>query len=260
VAANRIGTVTEKFFHADSYGYRPGRGAHDALAVARKRCWDYDWVVEFDIRAFFDTVPHGLIVKAVRSVCDVSWVVLYVKRWLVAPLALPDGTLVARDRGTPQGSAVSPVLANLFLRFAFDAWMAREYPDTPFERYADDAVARCSSLERAEAVLAAIRERMAGLGLELHPGKTRIVYCRDGKRRGAHEHESFTFLGYTFQPRGARRKDGAVFLSFLPAAGKDALTRMGAVVRGWVLHRHTALSEHEPARWINPVVRGWMQY
>jgi RNA-directed DNA polymerase len=175
VVAGVVGVEAEKVFHPDSHGCRPGRSALDAVGVCRARCWEYDWVVEFDIRAFFDTVPHGLIVKAVRSVCDVSWVVLYVKRWLVAPLALPDGTLMARDRGTPQGSVVSPVLANLFLHFAFDAWMAREYPDTPFERYADDAVAHCSSLERAEAVLAAIRERMAGLGLELHPGKTRIV-------------------------------------------------------------------------------------
>jgi group II intron reverse transcriptase/maturase len=260
VVAQVIEVEAEKVFHPDSYGYRPGRSALDAVGVCRSRCWEYDWVVEFDIRAFFDTVPHDLVVKAVRSVCDVPWVVLYVKRWLVAPLALPDGSVRARDRGTPQGSAVSPVLANLFLHFAFDAWMAREFPDAPFERYADDAVVHCSSLEQARRVLEAIRDRLTGLGLELHPDKTRIVYCRDGKRRGSYEHESFTFLGYTFRPRGARRKDGRMFLAFLPAVGKDALTRMGAVVRGWALHRRTGLSEYELARWINPVVRGWMQY
>jgi RNA-directed DNA polymerase len=260
VVARVVGVEAEKVFHPDSYGYRPGRSALDAVGVCRSRCWRYDWVVEFDIRAFFDTVRHDLIVKAVVSVCDLPWVVLYVKRWLLAPLALPDGSVVARDRGTPQGSAVSPVLANLFLHYGFDAWMAREYPDAPFERYADDAVVHCSSLERAQVVLAAIGERMAGLGLELHPDKTRIVYCKDGGRPGSYEHESFTFLGYTFRPRAARRKDGRMFLSFLPAVGRDALTRMGAVVRGWVLHRKTGLSEHELARWINPVVRGWMRY
>ena len=260
VVARVIEAEAEKVFHPDSYGYRPGRSALDAVGVCRERCWRYDWVVEFDIRAFFDSVPHDLIVKAVRSVCEVPWVVLYVKRWLVASLALPDGTLRERDRGTPQGSAISPVLANLFLHYAFDGWMARQFPGCPFERYADDAVVHCASLEQAEQVLAAIGERMAGVGLELHPDKTRIVYCKDGKRRGAHEHESFTFLGYTFQPRGARRRDGKMFLSFLPAVSKDALTRMGAVVRGWALHRRTGLSEHELARWINPVVRGWMAY
>ena len=260
VVAQVVEAEAEKVFRPDSYGYRSGRSALDAVGVCRSRCWKYDWVVEFDIRAFFDMVPHNLVVKAVRSVCDLPWVVLCVKRWLVAPLALPGGGLRERDRGTPQGSAVSPVLANLFLHYAFDGWMAREYPDAPFERYAGDAVVHCSSLERAQAVLVAIGVWLAGLGLELHPGKTRIVYCRDGKRRGSYEHESFTFLGYTFRPRGARRKDGEMFLAFLPAVSKDALTRMGAVVRGWVLHRKTGLSGYELARWINPVVRGWMQY
>jgi RNA-directed DNA polymerase len=188
VVAQVVEAEAEKVFRPDSYGYRPGRSALDAVGVCRSRCWKYDWVVEFDIRAFFDMVPHDLVVKAVRSVCDLPWVVLCVKRWLVAPLALPDGGLRERDRGTPQGSAVSPMLANLFLHYAFDGWMAREYPDAPFERYAGDAVVHCSSLERAQAVLVAIGVWLAGLGLELHPSKTRIVYCRDGKRRGSYEH------------------------------------------------------------------------
>lgn len=208
VAAMELERRVEPIFHPDSYGYRPGRSALDAVGVCRQRCWEYDWVVEFDIRKFFDSVPWDLIVKAVTAHCDLPWVVLYVKRWLAAPLALPDGTLAERDRGTPQGSAISPVLANLFLHYAFDAWMTREFPGAVFERYADDAVVHCSSLEQAQAVLAAVRERMGEVRLELHPDKTRIVYCKDDRRRGSHEHTSFAFLGFTFRPREVRTRPG----------------------------------------------------
>jgi RNA-directed DNA polymerase len=183
VAANRIVTVTERFFHADSYGYRPGRGAHDALAVARKRCWNYDWVLESGIRAFFDSVPHDLVVRAVEGLRLPARVLLYVKRWLTAPALMPDGETRTRDRGTPQGSAVSPVIANLFLHWAFDAWMDREFPDCPFERHADDALIHCKSQARARRVLAALEQRMKEVGLELHPDKTRIVYCSVSRTR-----------------------------------------------------------------------------
>ncbi|MFD7609264.1 group II intron reverse transcriptase/maturase [Streptomyces mirabilis] len=260
VVAKVLEAKVESIFHPDSYGYRPKRSALDAVGVCRQRCWKYDWVIELDIRKFFDSVPHDLIVKAVEANTDLPWVVLYVKRWLVAPLALPDGTLQDRDRGTPQGSAISPVLANLFLHYAFDAWMARVFPAMPFERYADDAVVHCSSRGQAERVYAAIAERMGEVGLELHPDKTRIVYCKDGKRRGSYEHTSFTFLGFTFRPRGARTRTGEMFLSFAPAVSKDALKKMGATVRDWKLHQRSGLSEQDLARWINPVVRGWMQY
>jgi len=260
VVAQVIEAEVEPIFHPDSYGYRPGRSALHAVGVCRQRCWRYDWVVEFDIRKFFDSVPWDLIVKAVEAHCDLPWVVLYVKRWLAAPLALPDGTVQDRDRGTPQGSAISPVLANLFLHYAFDAWITREFPAVVFERYADDAVVHCSTLGQAETVLAAIRERLATVGLELHPGKTRIVYCKDGTRRGSHENTSFTFLGYTFRPRGARTKTGRMFLSFSPAVSKEALKKMGATVRAWRLHHRTRSSEHDLARLVNPVVRGWMRY
>ncbi len=260
VVAQVIEEKAEPVFHPDSYGYRPGRSALDAVGICRQRCWRYDWVVEFDIRKFFDSVRWDLIVRAVTAHCDLPWAVLYVKRWLAAPLALADGTLADRVRGTPQGSAISPVIANLFLHYAFDTWMARSYPGCPFERYADDAVVHCSSLEQAEAVLAAIRERMADVGLELHPDKTRIVYCKDGTRRGSFEHTSFDFLGYTFRPRGARTRTGRMFLSFCPAVSKDALKKMSATVRSWRLHHRTGSSEHDLARLVNPVVRGWMQY
>jgi RNA-directed DNA polymerase len=260
VAAMELESRVEPIFHPDSFGYRPRRSALDAVGVCRVRCWEFDWVVEIDIRRFFASVPWDLIVKAVQVHCDLAWVVLYVKRWLAAPLVLPSGSLVDRDRGTPQGSAISPVLANLFMHYAFDAWLAREYPAVRFERYADDAVLHCRTEHQARQVLAALHERMAQVGLELHPDKTRIVYCKDGSRRGTYDHTEFTFLGFTFRARGVRLKDGVMFTGFNPAVSKDALKKMGARVRAWRLHRRTLASEHDLARLINPVVRGWMQY
>jgi group II intron reverse transcriptase/maturase len=260
VAARRLEVRAEPAFHPDSYGYRPGRSALDAVDKCRRRCWKADWVIDLDIQKFFDSVRWDLVVKAVEANTDLPWVVLYVKRWLEAPLQLPDGTLQKRGRGTPQGSAVSPVLANLFLHYAFDLWMARKFPAVTFERYVDDAVVHCKSETQARAVLAAIAERMEQVGLRLHPGKTRIVYCKDGKRRGSYEHTSFTFLGFTFQQRRMRDKNGKQFSSMSPAISKEALKRLGAEVRSWRLHLRTGHTFAELARAINPVVRGWMQY
>jgi RNA-directed DNA polymerase len=260
VVARELEKKVEPIFHPDSYGYRPKRSALDAVAECRRRCWETDWVIDLDIAGFFDSVPWDRMVKAVEANTDLPWVVLYVKRWLAAPLALPDGTLVQRDRGTPQGSAVSPVIANLFLHYAFDAWLAREFPAVRFERYVDDAVIHCVSEAQAQRVLAALRERMEAVGLVLHPDKTRIVYCADGKRRGSYEHTAFTFLGYTFRARGARRKDGARFTAFMPAISKDALNKISAEVRSWRLDHRTGHTEAELARKINPIVRGWMNY
>jgi RNA-directed DNA polymerase len=260
VVARHLEARVEQVFHPDSYGYRPGRSALDAVGACRRRCWDYDWVLEFDIRKFFDSVRWDLVVKAVEAHTDARWVVLYVKRWLAAPLHLPDGTLQARDRGTPRGSAVSPVVANLFMHYAFDTWPVGEFPTAAFERYADDAVIHCVTEAQARHILAALHEWMAQVGLELHPDKTKIVYCKDSKRRGDFEHTSFMFLGFTFRPRGARRKDGVQFTAFLPAVGKQALKKMSAVVRSWRLHRRVNCTEADLARMINPIVRGWMAY
>ncbi|MBW8800986.1 MAG: group II intron reverse transcriptase/maturase, partial [Streptomyces sp.] len=260
VVAAHLSERVEPVFHPDSFGYRPGRSALDAVESCRRRCWEFDWVVEFDIRRFFDTVPWDKVVKAVEAHTDAGWVVLYVKRWLAAGLRLPDGSTAERSQGTPQGSAVSPVLANLFLHYAFDAWMAREYPGCPFERYADDAVIHCRTLAQAREVLAALRSRMAEVGLELHPDKTRIVYCKDSNRRENFPDIEFTFLGFTFRPRPAKNKNGVRFTSFAPAVSKAALKRMGDTVRGWMLHRRTGIETTELARMINPVVRGWMAY
>ncbi len=265
VVAGHLSARVEPVFHPDSYGYRPGRSALDAVAACRRRCWEFDWVVEFDIRRFFDTVPHDEVVACVQAHTDARWVVLYVRRWLTAGLRMPGGDVVDRGEGTPQGSAVSPVLANLFLHYVFDAWMTREFPGCPFERYADDGVIHCRTLAEAEQVLAALRSRMAEVGLVLHPDKTRIVYCKDGNRRGGgpgpgYPHTQFTFLGFTFRPRRAVGRGGAYFTSFLPAISNDALKKLSVRVRSWRLHRRTGGDSADLRALVNPVLRGWINY
>ncbi|WP_327577427.1 MULTISPECIES: group II intron reverse transcriptase/maturase [unclassified Streptomyces] len=260
VVARHLTRRVEPIFHPDSYGYRPGRSALDAVGKCRERCWKRAWVVELDIAQFFDSVPWDLLVKAVEAHADAVWVKLYVRRWLAAPLVMPDGTLLEREQGTPQGAPVSPVLANLFLHYAFDLWMDREFPTIWFERYADDAVLHCVSERQAREVLAALVDRMAEVGLRLHPAKTRIVYCKERGRTGSYEHEAFTFLGYTFRARQNRMRNGVVFTSFEPAVSKDALKKMGREVRSWRLHTRTNTSFQELARRINPVVAGWINY
>ena len=250
----------EPIFHPDSYGYRPGKSALDAVGVCRQRCWRTDWVIDLDIRAFFDTVPWDLVLKAVAHHTDQQWILLYVERWLKAPLQHQDGTLVARDRGTPQGSAISPLLANVFMHYAFDAWMVREFPSIGFERYCDDAVVHCRSEAQARRVRDAIAARLARVGLELHPDKTRIVYCKDVDRPGSAEHEKFTFLGYEFRPRLAKNRHGKHFVSFLPAVSTEAKKKMGAEIRSWGLGRRSDKSLDDLARMFNSIVQGWINY
>ena len=252
--------LVEPVFHPDSYGYRPGRSALDAVAVCRERCWRNDWIIDLDVRAFFDSVDHSLMLKAVERHTDARWVLLYVTRWLKAPMQKQDGTLVARDRGTPQGSAVSPVLANLYLHYAFDMWLAREHPGVAFERYCDDAVIHCTSQAQAVMVRDALAARLAEVGLELHPAKTRVVYCKDADRRGDHEVTSFTFLGYTFRPRLARNRWGKHFVSFLPAVSKDAVKAMSREIRSWHIARRSDKSLTDLAQMFNSIVQGWINY
>ena len=249
----------EPIFHRDSYGYRPGRSAHDALAQTRRRCWKQNWVLDLDIQAFFDSVPHDLLLKAVAHHTDERWVLLYIGRWLTAPMQMPDGTLRAREKGTPQGSPISPLLANLFMHYAFDTWMVREYPGCPFERYADDIVAHCDSQDQARALQAAIAERLQTLGLRLHPEKTKIAYCKDANRPGDAEHTSFDFLGYTFRARLARGRRG-YFVSFAPAISAKAKKAVGQKVRAWHLNRRSGTDLSGLAAEINPQVRGWIGY
>ena len=257
--AMMLGREVEPIFHPDSYGYRPGRSALDAVAVCRERCWRNDWVIDLDVRSFFDSVDHSLMLKAVQRHTEAKWVLLYVTRWLKAPMQ-QDGSLVARDRGTPQGSSISPVLANLFLHYALDVWLSREFPSVPFERYCDDAVIHCTSQAQAVLVRDALAARLADVGLELHPDKTRVVYCKDADRRDDHEVTSFTFLGYTFRPRLAKTRWGKHFVNFLPAVSKDAVKAMGREIRSWHIARRSDKSLTDLARMVNSIVHGWINY
>ena len=261
VAKMVLEPVVEPIFHPDSYGYRPGRSALDAVGRARERCWKFDWVIDLDIRSFFDTIPWSLIEKAVAHHTELGWVRLYVKRWLRAPVERKDGTLEERTCGTPQGSSVSPLLANLVLHYAFDLWMQRTFPQLCFERYADDAIVHCRTNSEARAVMEAIRGRLAECGLVLHPEKTRIVYCKDSNRRRKYEHIAFGFLGYTFRPRCAQTRQGRNFLNFLPAISNKAATKIRQTVRSWRIARTWKNEKLENlAKLIDPSVRGWLNY
>ncbi len=263
VAALALESRTESIFHGDSYGYRPGRSPLMAVSKCRERCWKKDWVIDLDVRKFFDSVDHDLMVKAVAAniTPEQRWVVLYVKRWLKAPVLMPDGRLAGRHGGTPQGSAVSPVLANLFMHYALDSWLEREFPAVEFERFADDAVVHCATERQARQVLDALGQRMAQVGLALHPEKTKIVSCKDRKRHLSYETVSFTFLGYTFRARKAPTRNGrSMFAAFLPAVSRDALKKMGGEVRHWRINLRTTSDIEELAEWMNPVIRGWMTY
>jgi RNA-directed DNA polymerase len=260
VAYLALEPAVERVFHSDSYGYRPRRSAHDALRACRQRCWRYDWVLDLDLKSFFDSLDHSLVLKAVAHHTSQRWILLYVQRWLEAPLQHEDGTLQRRDRGSPQGSAISPVLANLFLHYALDMWLVREFPGVPFERYADDVIMHCESKPQAQIVLDAIAQRLAQVGLELNLDKTRIVYCKDSNRTGSHEHEQFDYLGYTFRPRAALGSGGEMFVSFCPAISNDAAKAIRHMIRRWRLHLRSSATLGDLAQSINTIVRGWINY
>jgi RNA-directed DNA polymerase len=252
--------VLEPVFHKDSYGYRPGRSAHQALAVARQRCWRYDWVLDLDIKSFFDEIDPELLMRAVRRHTDCKWVLLYIERWLQAPVCMPDGTLVSREKGTPQGAVVSPLLANLFLHYAFDRWMSEHHPGIPFERYADDIICHCRSETEARSLRQTLEARFATCKLQLHPQKTRVVYCKDENRRGSYPERQFDFLGYTFRPRGAKNHAGKLFVSFAPAVSGKAAKAMRQQMRRWQLHHRNDLALTDVVKRVRPVLLGWVRY
>jgi RNA-directed DNA polymerase len=260
VAVIYLEPQVEPHFHPDSYAYRSGKSAIEAVGVARKRCWRYDWVVDLDIKGFFDNLDHELMLRAVSKHTDCKWLVLYIERWLKAPAQLEDGTLVRRDKGTPQGSVVSPLLANLFLHYAFDAWMMRHYRSIPFERYADDIIVHCRSERQAVWIRSAIDRRLTQCKLELHPAKTRIVYCKDDWRRRSYANEKFDFLGFTFRPRLSKSRGGRYFVSFLPAVSDKAAKKMRREMRSWRFHLRSDRSLEELSRLCNPILRGWINY
>jgi RNA-directed DNA polymerase len=260
VAKMHFEPIVEPHFHPDSYAYRPGKSPIDAVAVTRQRCWEYDWLIEFDIKGLFDNIDHGLLMRAVKRHTDCKWLLLYIERWLKAPFQKEDGQLLERKTGTPQGGVISPVLANLFLHYVFDKWMARKRPQNPFARYADDGVIHCRSKEEAEELLEQISTRFNECELELHPDKTHIVYCKDDKRSGSFEKELFDFLGYTFQPRRVWSKRGPTFIGFNPAVSTKAKKTMRQEMRRWRLRYWTSRDLTYMAQSLNPIIRGWIQY
>jgi RNA-directed DNA polymerase len=253
--------TVEPYFHPDSYGYRPKKSALDAVGITRQRCWRYDWVIEFDIKGLFDNIDHNLLMKAIRKHTNEKWVLLYIERWLKAPMQMPDGSITERTKGTPQGGVISPVLSNLFLHYVFDAWMGLNHPGIPWCRYADDGLTHCRTEQEALALLAALKQRFEACKLELHPTKTKIVYCKDEKRKGEYPQTEFNFLGYTFRRRRVRNnKQNNMFMNFTPAVSNAAIKSMRAKTRTQKFGRRTDLGLSDIAKIYNPVLRGWMEY
>ena len=250
----------EKHFHPDSYGYRPGKSAVKAVGVARKRCWQNAWVLDIDIKGFFDNIDHELLMQAVEKHSDCKWVRLYITRWLKAPVQMLDGSVVAAEKGTPQGGVISPLLANLFLHYAFDMWMRRNCPHIPFERYADDVICHCESQGQAKWLLGSIEKRMGECKLELNQQKTQIVYCRDNRRKRQYPIIKFDFLGFTFQPRRVKAGNGNIFVGFNPAISNKAARGIRDEIRSWRLHLRSDKSLDELSRMYNPIIRGWVNY
>lgn len=260
VVRDALEPQVEPDFHRNSYGYRPGRSAHDAIEKARRYCWKSDWVIDVDIKGLFDNLGHQLIMRAVKKNTKEKWVLMYIERWLKAPVEKEGGKREARTKGTPQGGVISPLLANTFLHHAFDKWMEREFPAVEFERYADDIIVHCKFLTQATHVLNKIRERLEKCGLELNAEKTKIVYCKDSNRKAEFKYTEFTFLGYTFRARPTRSPKGRRFKSFSPAVSKEALKKMAREIRRLRIHRRTEMSIEEIAKMLNPKLRGWIYY
>lgn len=250
----------EPHFHPDCYGYRPGKSALDAIGVTRKRCWRYNWLIDLDIQSFFDNLDHDLLFKALHRHTTCKWVLLYIGRWLKAPVLNTEGVLESRTKGSPQGSVISPLLSNLYLHYTLDEWLRRNYPHNPFARYADDSVVHCRTEQEAVKLKEAIGRRLETCGLTLHPEKTKIVYCKDDDRKGNYPNEKFDFLGYTFRSRKSRNRWGKHFINFSPAVSNTAKTRMRREMRSWRLHLRSDKSLEDLSNMFNPILRGWMTY
>lgn len=260
VAKRVLEPLVEPHFHRDSYGYRPGKSAHQAVATARERCWRHAWVLDLDIRGFFDNIDHELMMKAVVRHRPPAWVLLYVERWLKASVLCEDGTLEARPKGTPQGGVISPLLANLFLHYALDEWLRCTWPLLGFERYADDMIVHCNTLQEAQRLRQDIEARLKQCGLQLHPDKTKIVYCKGSRRRGSHEYEKFDFLGFEFRARPVRNQQGQLFAGFNPAISPKATRQIRQDVRRWKVYRQTQHTLESIARRYNSCLQGWINY
>ncbi len=261
VAKDYLEPILEPLFHVNSFGYRPGRSAHDALVQCNHNCIKHPWVVDLDIKGFFDNISHEWMMKFLKHHTSEKWVLLYAERWLKAGIEQADGRITPREKGTPQGGVISPLFANLYLHHAFDMWMGVYFASNPFERYADDIIVHCNSKEEAERVLSSIRERLQRFELELHPEKTKLVYCKNYLRKEQHEHNSFTFLSYSFQPRGKRSSKGPNrFQAFTAAICCKAKAFIRERIREVFHPRITQLPLEFTAVKLNPKIRGWLNY
>lgn len=252
--------VLEQVFLSSSYGYRPGRSAHQAIASCLEHCRQYAWVIDLDIKGYFDNIDHELLMQAVAHHFKEKWVLLYVERWLKAPMEQADGSRQARIKGTPQGGVISPLLSNLFLHYVLDAWLKVHYASVKFERYADDIVLHCNSRQEAEAMLVSIRERLKACKLMLNEEKTSIVYCQRESRKQRHDKVSFDFLGHQLKPMKKKRRDGKLFLSFGALISKRATSVITAELRKMQLHRKTGTALPQLAEELNPKLQGWINY
>ncbi|WP_026895734.1 group II intron reverse transcriptase/maturase [Clostridiisalibacter paucivorans] len=250
----------EPIFYEDSYGYRPNKSAIQAIEKTRTRCWRKDWVLEFDIKGLFDNIRHDYLMELVKRHTKDDWIILYIKRWLTAPFQMEDGEVIPRISGTPQGGVISPVLANLFLHYTFDDFMVKQFPTIPWERYADDGVAHCTSLKQAKYLQRRLEERFRQCGLELNLEKTKIVYCKDDDRKGNYTNISFDFLGYTFRPRHSSSKYGKFFTNFLPAISEKAKKTIRKEVKGWKLQLKVDKDLWDISKMFNKKIQGWINY
>lgn len=252
----------EKIFSPDSYGYRPNKNAHQALEAVRANCRTSDWVIDLDIKGFFDNINHEKLLKAIEKHVSEKWCLLYLKRWLTAPVQTKSGKLVEKQgKGTPQGGVISPLLANLFLQHAMDKWLEQTHPSVKYVRYADDAILHCRSKVQADYVLDNLRKRMQSVDLELHPEKTKLVYCKDYRRQGTHKVVKFDFLGYSFHPRStAKGGKGNLFLGFDCAISIDSKKRIARKMRDLDIPHLTHNSIVGVAQYLEPFIRGWINY
>jgi RNA-directed DNA polymerase len=263
VVKDYLEPTLESIFHTSSFGYRPGRSAHDALKQCQDNCIKYTWVIDVDIKGFFDNISHVLMMELLKQHTQENWVLLYAERWLKAGVEQEDGSIIARTKGTPQGGVISPLFANIYLHHAFDKWMEEWNPQNPFERYADDIVIHCNSKEEAEQLLAKLESRMQQFELALHPDKTKIVYCKNYKRTETHEQESFTFLSYSFQPRRKRdnfSRGNKTYIVFGAAISSKAKASIREVIRSILIPRWTDQTIEGFAKILNPKIRGWVNY